>query len=211
MYSDCKVTILVIIRSNLVVNNVCSRHSKLIAESHFIIYGQINEKVTLESTHSLLIQTNLKLTNIGLKNDSLESRLSTIEKEIIALNEIRGSLVTDKSRVNRLNIDVSSVQSDLRNLESNVSALGNVFDSVKEKTEVTKTYIENRIAEELEKMKETDEKMQNSMTDLRSLRDNLIFTGIPEQKGEDTEELLQDFIQRKYKLDYTISIERVHS
>ena len=136
--------------------------------------------------------------------------MSTTEKEIIALNEIRGSLVTDKSRVNRLNIDVTSVQSDLRNLESNVSALGNVFDSVKEKTEVTKTYIENRIAEELEKMKETDEKMQNSMTDLRSMRDNLIFTGIPEQKGEDTEELLQDFIQRKYKLDYTISFERVN-
>ena len=61
-------------------------------------------------------------------------------------------------------------------------------------------------------MEETDEKMQNSMTDLkvRSMRDNSIFTGIPEQKGEDTEELLQDFIQRKYKLDYTISFERVH-
>ena len=40
-------------------------------------------------------------------------------------------------------------------------------------------------------MEETDEKMQNSMTDLkvRSMRDNLIFTGNPEQKGEDTKEL----------------------
>ena len=36
---------------------------------------------------------------------------------------------------------------------------------------------EIRIAEELEKMKETDEKIQNSMTDLkvRSMRDNLIL------------------------------------
>ena len=206
--------------------------SKLLAESHSIIYGP-NENngcdVTLESIHSLLIQMNTKLTNIELKNDSLESRLSTIEKEIIALNEIRGSLDTVKSHVNKLNTDVTSVQSDLRSLESNVSALGNVFDSVKEKTKANRTVInnnrksldqciqsqkltENRIAEELEKMKETDEKMLNSMTDLkvRSMRDNLIFTGIPEQKGEDTEELLQDFIQRKYKLDYTISFERVH-
>ena len=69
--------------------------------------------------------------------------MSTTEKEIIALNEIRGSLVTDKSRVNRLNIDVTSVQSDLRNLKSNVSALGNVFDSVKEKTEANRTVISN--------------------------------------------------------------------
>ena len=110
--------------------------------------------------------------------------MSTIEKEIIALNEIRGSLDTVKSHVNKLNTDVTSVQSDLRSLESNVSALGNVFDSVKEKTEANRTVInnnrksldqciqsqkltENRIAEELEKMKETDEKMQNSMTDLK--------------------------------------------
>ena len=60
---------------------------KLLAESHSIIYGQTNENngydVTLESIHSLLIQMNTKLTNIELKNDSLESRLSTIEKEII--------------------------------------------------------------------------------------------------------------------------------
>ena len=85
--------------------------SKLLAESHSIIYGP-NENngcdVTLESIHSLLIQMNTKLTNIELKNDSLESRLSTIEKEIIALNEIRGSLDTVKSHVNKLNTDVTS-------------------------------------------------------------------------------------------------------
>ena len=72
----------------------------LLAESHSIIYGQINEHngcdVTLESIHSLLIQMNTKLTNIELINDSLESRLSTIEKDIMALNEIRGSLDTVK-------------------------------------------------------------------------------------------------------------------
>ena len=73
--------------------------TKLLAESHLIIYGQTNENnrcdVPLESIHFLLIQMNTKLTNIALKNDSLESRLSTIEKEIIAL--IRGSLDTVKS------------------------------------------------------------------------------------------------------------------
>ena len=78
-----------------------------------------------------------------LKNDYLESRLSTKEKEIIALNEIRGSLGTVKSHFNRLNIDVTSVQSDLRNPESNVSAHGNVFDSVKENTESNRTVISN--------------------------------------------------------------------
>ena len=138
-----------------------------------------------------------------LKNDYLESRLSTKEKEIIALNVIRESLDTVKSHFNRLNIDVTSVQSDLRNPESNVSAYGNVFDSVKENTESNRTVISknrksinqciksqkltgNRIAEELKKKWKRPAKMENSMTDLkvRPMRNKLIFTGIPEQKGK---------------------------
>ena len=105
--------ILVIIRSIRVVNNVCSRLNKTLSRKHSIIYGQTNENngcdVTLESIHSLLIQINTKLTTMDLKNDYQESRLSIKEKEIIALNEIRGSLDTVKSHFNRLNIDVTSV------------------------------------------------------------------------------------------------------
>ena len=59
---------------------------------------------------------------------------------------------------------------------------------------VTKTYREQD-SRRTGKNERTDENIQNSMTYLkvRSIRDNLIFTGIPEQKREDTEELLQDF------------------
>jgi hypothetical protein len=61
-------------------------------------------------------------------------------------------------------------------------------------------------------MRELDENLQSSVTDLkvRSMRDNLVFSGIPEQIGEDTEAILQDFIQRKYRLNYETSFERVH-
>lgn len=52
-----------------------------------------------------------------------------------------------------------------------------------------------------------------SITDLkaRSMRDNLVFSGIEKQRVEkNTEAYLQDFIQRKLKPDYEISFERVH-
>jgi hypothetical protein len=39
--------------------------------------------------------------------------------------------------------------------------------------------------------------------------DNHVFSGIPEIR-EDTEAILQDFIQTKYKMDYETSFERVH-
>lgn len=42
------------------------------------------------------------------------------------------------------------------------------------------------------------------------MRDNLIFSGIPEGKLQDTEQVLQNFLQNKYKLDYKIDFERVH-
>lgn len=42
------------------------------------------------------------------------------------------------------------------------------------------------------------------------MRDNLIFTRIPEQRWEDTEQVLQNFLQNKYKLDYRIGFEKVN-
>lgn len=46
----------------------------------------------------------------------------------------------------------------------------------------------------------------NSVINLkaRSMRDNLLFTGIKEANREDTEEVLQAFIQRKFKPDYEV-------
>lgn len=68
------------------------------------------------------------------------------------------------------------------------------------------------MVEKMRIMEDANEKLQNSVTDLkaRSMRDNLVFSWIPEQRGEDTEALLQDFLQKKYKLDYETSFERVH-
>lgn len=45
----------------------------------------------------------------------------------------------------------------------------------------------------------------NHLNDLkaRSMRDNLVFTGIQDD-SDDTEKVLQVFLQRKFKLDYEI-------
>lgn len=44
----------------------------------------------------------------------------------------------------------------------------------------------------------------------RSMRDNLVFTGIQEDDREDTEEVLQTFLHRNFKLGNDIQYERVH-
>lgn len=60
-------------------------------------------------------------------------------------------------------------------------------------------------------MKDISDDIKNSVIDLkpRSKRDNRVFTGIQDDR-EDTEEVLQAFPQRKFKLGYEILFERVH-
>jgi hypothetical protein len=74
------------------VTDTVTDTTKLLAESHSIVYGQASENtetdVTLGSIHFLLIQMNAKLSNIELKNDSLENRMTAIENEMRLLNEV---------------------------------------------------------------------------------------------------------------------------
>ena len=110
-----------------------------------------------------------------------------------------------------------------------MNSLGNVFDSAKESVNSNKRNIsdcrkitqqctqvhiitEEKMTAELRTVMEESEKLQSSLTDLkaRSVHDNLVFAGIPEDYSDDTEAFLQEFLHRKYKLNYEIPIERVH-
>jgi hypothetical protein len=88
----------------------------------------------------LLIQINTELSNIELEtNDLLENSTTVIEKEMKSLNKIRGSLDLLRSHVSKLYEDVIGAKSDLCNLETNMSALGYVFDTVRETAEANRT------------------------------------------------------------------------
>lgn len=52
-------------------------------------------------------------------------------------------------------------------------------------------------------MCEVNSNLQESIIDLksRSMRGNLVFSGIHEERGENTEEILQEFIKRKFRID----------
>ena len=78
-----------------------------------------------------------------------------------------------------------------------------------------KRITEDKVTAELRIVWEESDKLPSSVTDLkaRSMRDNcnLVFAGITEDNREDTEAVLQQFLQLKYKqLDYEIPFELVH-
>ncbi|XP_062602247.1 uncharacterized protein LOC134263905 [Saccostrea cucullata] len=216
-----------------------SETTKLLEETRAIVYEEEHRhthdthdthdtgegNVTLSSLHTLLTQINTKLSNMELKNNALDSRLSTIESKINSLDEIRGTLNSMKGHLNKLEEDIMCTKKDFEKLESNMKSLGNLFDSVNEETKSNRNMIicnKNNIEQcktdqklvnlELQALREKNSNLQDSVVDLkaRSMRDNLVFSGIPERAWEDTEQVLQDFLQRKYRLDYLIDFERVH-
>nr|XP_022331758.1 uncharacterized protein LOC111129597 [Crassostrea virginica] len=147
--------------------------------------------------------------------------MGSLESIQLAITELKSSSV-------KLDAEVKNVKNEFHQLEINVSSLGNVFDSVKDVVDTNKKEVEKikksveqcsinqrateAFASDLQKMKDASALMEESVIDLkaRSMRDNLVFTGIPEERDEDTEALIQNLIQRKYKPDYQISFERVH-
>lgn len=78
-----------------------------------------------------------------LKNDNLENCLNIIEGEILFLREIWGFIDVMEFCVKKLDNDVKSVKFEFKNLEINVSFLGEVFDLVKEMVEVNRIVINN--------------------------------------------------------------------
>lgn len=86
---------------------------------------------------------NIKFMSIELKNDNLENCLNMIEGEILFLREIWGFIDVMEFCVKKLDNDVKSVKFEFKNLEINVSFLGEVFDLVKEMVEVNRIVINN--------------------------------------------------------------------
>ncbi|XP_062594181.1 uncharacterized protein LOC134255674 [Saccostrea cucullata] len=206
--------------------------ANLFTESHSVINGTQmcdGSEITLVEIHSLLTQMNSKLTNMESKNNCLEVRLTEIEKKISAMGEIQTAVNTVSSQVQMMTEEMKTIKNDQKELESNVCSLGNLFDSVKDAVgSNTKQISENgmklveiregkgqqdqKTREDTHTLNEASVNLRESMTDLkaRSMRDNLIFSGIWEEKNEDTEAVLQEFIYCKFKSGYEISFERVH-
>ena len=110
----------------------CQETTKLFEETKAIVYEETNldsdeSHVTISSILKLLNHMNCKLSNIEIKNSSLETK-------ICSLDEIQGILKSMKMNLSKLVEKLKCTNTDFQTLESNMDSLGNLFDSVKEQT-----------------------------------------------------------------------------
>jgi uncharacterized coiled-coil protein SlyX len=146
----------------------------------------------------------------------MSSKLSRLE----IIDQRLGELEKNVSFVNKEIQDMKEIKSKVTEIEKGVTYLSNQYDDQqKEIAEMKNTVREinkrpdNRsVMAELREARQDLSQLKESHLDLqtRSIRDNLVFEGIPERLGENTEEVIKNFIQTELDISDEIDFHRVH-
>jgi hypothetical protein len=126
----------------------------------------------------------------------------------------------DKINTRMTDIETKMNELDKRTIETERACafISNVTDSQKTQIEQSEQNISsmqkscNDLKEQVKLLESDRQKLGAKLTDLegRSMRDNLIFYGVPEERNEDCEAKIQDLITVKLSLNTPIQFDRVH-
>ena len=148
--------------------------------------------------------------------------LKTIKQSMSKIDNIEKLINKVNQRVEQLDLKLKNVESRVDETESSCIYISSEFESSREKLTETKSELksineklnnQNREMEnEIQQLKTRNESLDLKVDDLeyRSLRDNLLFHGLPEQQGENCEQLISDLIHSQLNIDSDIKFERVH-
>lgn len=138
------------------------------------------------------------------REDSAEAEDNTTTVEVSLLESINNKLAI----LELLHQDIKELKTSLEFSQSQIETLQKENNELQTMIATLTSKVNNLTSENI-KMKETILDLQ-----CRSMRDNLIFSGIPETTQEKTEETVKEFIHSTLKLPMTtvntISFHRVH-
>jgi len=191
-----------------------------------------NDLMTISSTEFDKLLT--KLDKMQTKFDQLDKLEKCLDKlnKLDKLDSIENSISRMHVKLEGMEERLKTAEASTRDLQTAVQFMGEDYDSVKKtQTEHTKTLSDqcstiNSLANENESLKRSLDEIRQMHGELKSqlldskcreMRDNLVFTNIPEQTKigqngasyEETEEVLQSFLSNKLGLS-RLSFERVH-
>lgn len=195
--------------------------------------NELSTSQILGETRNVLFGENTQLTavlnNLVTLFSRMDSRLSSIEentgKNTRTLKQMDDKLTSLTSRVITVENEITSVKTRVSDLETSSQGTSNLFDEIKETTETTKKGLEKiitkhqqtqfdrtKMTEDMKKLEEENSKLKEGLLDVqcRSMKNNLIFTGLSEQEGENCEGLLRDFLYYEMNIDKDIQFGNIH-
>lgn len=109
-----------------------------------------------------------------------------------------------EQRTHDLSIEIGRLNITLADYEKTTKYVSESFDGFKDSIKDTQN--------EIRSLQKENKSLRNEIADLqcRSMKDNLLFKQIPEMPNEDTENVVQSFIQNELKIPEPVAIEVAH-
>ena len=138
-------------------------------------------------------------------------RLDSLDSKLGQLEHIQNSIKGINTRMDRLDQKVKNIEGKVRDLEESRNFDTNTFTELSKKQDEMNSLLAKMKQFETDQ-KEKEQKTQDQLIDLkcRSMRDNLVFYQLPEERGENCEEKILIFIERELKIEGACTEIRLH-
>ncbi|KAK3091803.1 hypothetical protein FSP39_022739 [Pinctada imbricata] len=205
--------------------------SDVIAQSRSVLFEELSgTEVTLENVYALVQRLGTTLNDsISKLGNSVNSRLASLENAITKIDDVFAEVTKVSTRVHSLEENMSDMNQKYIELQQNLEGVSNIFDEVRNKslqTEKEVKELKKKISlqeaefqklqkesiEKLDRMVESQDEIKEQVLDLkcRSMKYNLVFSGISERRNENTEEILRSFIVEELGIDEYLDFTNVH-
>lgn len=175
-----------------------------------------------------------QLTSIQNALEYQNNRWQSVEQQIKSQNDRMKNIETQlgqvtilKQNISRTNTDINEIQSEMRTMKTKISEYdntiheySNICDGITDCNTDTGAKIDT-MAKQIRALEQNQQyfntKQNEKITDIqwRSMRENLIFSGIPEttdyfENGEDCEQTIHEFIKNELHTEDNIQFDRAH-
>lgn len=181
----------------------------------------IENQLTSQNNNWQHVETTLKAQNDTLQTQN--TRMLKLEQQMSDLNTLKQTVSCIQNSVQLIDKDVKDVNKTMSEYDNSIQIYSDLCDQVKANQTETDLNV-NDLYEKVDTLQSENEMLKNSqiqtenlLTDLqcRSMRENLVFTGIEEPKldkseFENTEETLCNFLKSEMNIEKSIPFDRVH-
>lgn len=163
----------------------------------------------LQTIQNQLDMQNQRWQSVENQLQSQNMRMTNIETQISQLSNLNKTVSETTRNVQNITTEVKSLKSKLNDYEESVQYYSGICDSLID----TNTEFKDRLASIEQAQATKDEKLIDLQW--RGMRENLIFSGIPESElgpneYEDCENLIKSFIREQMHVARDIQFDRVH-
>ena len=160
---------------------------------------------------------------IESKIESQNQRMINMEAQMSQLNSFKQTLTQTTNKVDTLNYDMKSLQTKMNDYERSIQSYSEICDGITSTNNENESQINflmdriNTLEENQSQLETKQSQTEEKLIDIqwRTMRENLIFSGIPESdvrrgEQEDCEELIKEFLRSEMRITMEIKFDRVH-